>query len=305
MEKKTHVIVASVILSILVWLSVSMNDEYSVALRIPFVVSNLPDGMALANAVPRTILVRVHGTGWQIASSSLSTNSSISIDASNLNSRKVVLTSRELGYSVNLGSSADVVSFAPDTVTVTMDSLAAKRVPVSTTRIEIVPRNGFTTVGEPEILPDSVTISGAKSILSRINSWQTMPRKFRNVINSIDKNIPLSDTLERLVHVDSREVNVKVTIEQIAENTYKAIPVRILNNADSVDVLLLPPSVDLTVRGGISTMTDLTPDSFVVTVDYADLVGLASSHIRPDVKVPPFLQLISVQPDSLEFVIRK
>jgi len=305
MEKKTHVIVASVILSILVWLSVSMNNEYSVALHIPFTVSNLPDDMALANAVPRTILVRVHGTGWQIASSYLSSNSNIDIDASNLNSRKVILTSRELGYSINLGSSAEVVSFTPDTVTLALDSVISKRIPIMTTKIEIVPRNGFTMVGEAQIVPDSVTISGARSILAKLNLWETTPRKFRNVINDIDKNVFLSDTLNGLVHLDTREVNLKIDIEQIAENTYRNIPVRILNDNDSSKVLLLPPAVDVTVRGGINTMSDLTPDSFSLTVDYNDLVNLNSSHVRPDVEMPASLQLISIQPDSIEFVIRK
>ncbi len=305
MEKKTHVIVASVILSILTWLSVSMNNEYSVALRVPFRVSNLPDNMALANAVPRTILVRVRGTGWQIASSYLSTNSNIDIDVSNLDKRRTVLTSGELGYSLDLGSSAEVVSFTPDSVTITMDTIILKRVPVVTTRIGVIPRNGFLAVGQPEITPDSITISGARSMLNKINSWQTEPKKFRNVINGIDTKLSLYDSLNGLVQLSAQEVNIKIDIEQIAENTYRNIPVRILNNKDSTKILLLPPAIDLTIRGGINTMSDLTPDSFGVTVDYNDLANSTSSHIRPNVELPATLQLITIQPDSVEFVIRK
>ncbi|MFZ1081056.1 MAG: hypothetical protein WAO19_03935 [Candidatus Kryptoniota bacterium] len=305
MEKKTHVIVASIILSILVWLSVSMNNEYSVALRLPFRVSDLPDNIALANVVPRTILVRVRGTGWQIASSYLSTNSSIDVDASNLDNRRIVLTSRELGYSLDLGSAAEVVSFTPDTVAITLDTIISKLVPVVTTKIGVAPRSGFTVVGQPEITPDSITISGARSVVNKINSWQTEPKKFRNVINEIDTKLPLSDSLSGLVKLSTQEANVKIDVEQIAENTYKNIPIHILNNKDSTKILLLPPAIDLTIRGGINTMSDLTPDSFGVTVDYNDLANSASSHIRPNVELPATLQLITIQPDSIEFVIRK
>lgn len=215
MEKKTHVIVASVILSILVWLSVSMNMVYSVALRMPFTVTNFPDNMVLANSVPRTILVRVRGTGWQIASSYLSTNASVDVDASNLDSRRVVLTSRELGYAINLGSSAEVVSFSPDTVTVTMDSIMSRIVPILTTKVEVLPRNGFMAVGEPILTPDSVTISGARSVLNKIDAWQIVPRKFKNVMNAIDRNLPLSDSLSALVHL--------TRVKRISRSTYNKL----------------------------------------------------------------------------------
>ncbi|MGO9480398.1 MAG: YbbR-like domain-containing protein [Candidatus Kryptoniota bacterium] len=305
MEKKTHVIVASVILSVLTWLSVSMNNEYSVAVRKPLRVSNLPDDMALASAVPRTILVRVHGTGWQIASSYLSTNSSINIDASNLDQRRTVLTSRELGYSLDLGSSAEVVSFTPDTVVIMLDKIISKLVPVVLTRVEVSPRSGFMAVGLPEVDPDSITISGARNLLNKIDSWQTEPKKFNNVINAINTKLLLPDSLNGLVQLSTREVNVNIDIQQIAENTYMNIPVRILNNKDSSKVLLLPPAVDLTIRGGINAMSDLTPDSFRVTVDFNDLANSISSHIQPNVELPATFQLIAMRPDSVEFVIRK
>jgi YbbR domain-containing protein len=305
MEKKTHVIIASVILSIFVWLSVSMNSEYSVSIRVPFRVRNLPDNMALANLVPQTILVRIRGTGWQIASSYISTHSSIEIDAENFSGKRVVLTARDLSYSLDLGSSADVVTFTPDTIIITLDTLISKRVPISAANIEVIPRNGFIEVGEPEIVPDSVTLTGAKSVLSKIDLWRTKPKRFRNVINEIHTKLQLSDTLSEIVQLSEREASVKITIEQLTENTYKDLPIHVINNKDSAKVLLLPPTIDVTVRGGINTISDLTPDSFKVTVDYNNLVNSNSSHVHPNVQFPMTVQLIAIDPDSVEFVIRK
>jgi YbbR domain-containing protein len=304
MEKKTHVIVASVILSILVWLSVSMNNQYSVAVRVPFRVSGLSNAVSLASPVPRSILVRVRGTGWQVASSYLSTTASVDFDASTLTKKQVILTSRDLGYSLDVGSSAEVLGFEPDTVLITVDSTVSKKVPVIAD-IAIIPRDGFMIVGAPTVDPDSVTVTGARRLLNRIHGWATEPRKFEKIINEVSATIPLSDTLSGIVKVDAREADVKVDVEQVADNTYRGIPVNVIDNFDSTEIILLPPTVDVTVRGGINEMADVTPDSFDVNVNFHRLTRSSSNFFRPTVVAPAQLQVISVKPDSVEFIIRK
>ncbi len=304
MEKKTHAIIASVILSILVWLSVSMNNQYSVAVSVPFKVNNLPAKLALASPVPHHIQVRIRGTGWQLASSYLSTTASINFDASNLTRRKVILTSRDLGYSLDVGSSAEVLGFEPDTVVVRLDTRITRKVPV-VPMIDVMPREGFMIVGKPKVRPDSVTITGARSLVDRMRYWETQPRKFKKVINAINATIPLSDTLSGIVRVAAREANVRVDVEQVADNTYSNIPVKITDNSDSADILLLPPTVSVTVRGGINEMADVTPDSFSAAVNYRLLVRARSPFFRPSIRAPRQLQIIGVSPDSIEFIIRK
>lgn len=304
MEKKTHAIIASVVLSILVWLSVSMNNQYSVAVRVPFRVSGLHHGLSLASPVPSHILVRIRGTGWQVASSYLSTTASINFDASTLTRKRTVLTSRDLGYSLDVGSSAQVLGIDPDTVLIDVDSTISRRVPVFA-RIDVTPREGFTTVGAPELTPDSVTITGARKLVRNIDGWETRPREFTKVINSISTTIPLSDSLAGIVKVDAREAKVFVDVEQVADNTYRNIPIRIADNRDSANVLLLPPTVDVTVRGGINDMANVTADSFDVSINMRRLLRSGSTFFRPSVEAPRQLQVISIQPDSVEFIIRK
>jgi YbbR domain-containing protein len=303
MEKKTHVIIASLILSILVWLSVSMNNQYSVAIRVPFRVSGLGDNLALASPVPRNILVRARGTGWQLASSLISTSSAIDFDVSNLERKRILLTSRELAYSLDLGSSAEILNFYPDSVLIALDTIVTKKIPLMP-RVDVLPREGFMTEGRPAVIPDSVTISGAQKLVEGISSWFTEPRRFRNIINSIDTKVALSDSLRGLVKLSATQAEVKIDIEQIADNTYKNIPVRVVNDNDSIQVMLLPPTVDITIRGGINKMSGITVDSLAAFVDFRDLSSSASPRIEPVVEAPPTFQVIAVHPDSVEFVIR-
>ncbi|HUI30101.1 MAG TPA: hypothetical protein VLX91_07780 [Candidatus Acidoferrales bacterium] len=304
MEKKTHVIIASVVLSVLVWLSVSMNSQYSVAIRVPFRLSGLPQNISPASPVPHSILVRVRGTGWQLASSYLSTASNIDFDASSLERKRILLTGKELAYSLDIGSSAEVLSFTPDSIVIILDTVIAKKIPLLS-RAYVIPHDGFMIGGKPEVDPDSVTISGAKKLLEGINSWFTEPKRFRNAINPIDTKIALDDSLGGLIKFDAAQAEVKIDVEQIAENTYKNIPIKILNNADSVGILLLPPTVDITIRGGINAMSAITADSLTATLDYNSLIHSRFPHIDPDIKAPSAFQVISVHPDSVEFVIRK
>ncbi len=304
MEKKTHVIVASLILSILLWLSVSMNGEYTVNMKVPLRVSDLPTNVALAAPIPKSVLVRARGTGWQLASSYLSSASSINLDIPNFDKRKIVFTGTDLGYSLDLGSAAQVLGFTPDTIVVTLDKIIRKRVPI-VPRVSIQPRSGFMIVGKPEITPDSVTVSGALRLLMNLDSWYTQPRHLKHVMNDIDLTLPLSDTLAEITKLNERRVRFVADVEQIAENTYKDIPIKIVNDRDSTQVLLLPPTVDVTLRGGLGIMAQLTSDSISATVDYTTLLRTASGYITPDVSIPDYLQVISIRPDSVQFVIRK
>lgn len=304
MEKKTHVIIASLILSILVWLSVSMNNEYSIAIRVPFRVSGLSQNIALANRIPRTVLVRVRGTGWQLASSNYVAATSIDYDVSNLEKKRIMLTSRELAYSLDLGSSAEVVSFTPDSILITLDTVIAKRVPI-VSRVLAIPRDGFMVAREASVEPDSVTISGASKLLDGIDFWFTRPKEYKNVISSIDTRVPLVDSLSGLVTPDVSQAEVKIDIEQVTENTYKNIPITITSNPDSASILFLPPTVNVTIRGGIDMIADLTADSLKAIVSYRNLLASGSSWIEPHVTVPSGFEVIAVQPDSIEFVLRK
>ncbi len=304
MEKKTHVIIASLILSILVWLSVSMNNEYAVAIRVPLKVSDLPAYTALSTPIPQTVLVRVRGTGWQLASAYLSTTSSINIDVANFNKRRIIVTSRDLGYSLDFGSSVNVLGFNPDTVVLALDKISTRKVPV-VPDIQVGTRNGFMVVGTPTVSPDSVTVTGASTLVRNLDAWYTQPRRFKRVMNGIKATIPLSDTLTGIITLGAKYVEVTVNVQQIAEDTYRNIPIKVLNNKDSANILLLPPTVDVTLRGGIGTMSEISPDSLNVLVNYNDLIHSISPRIKPQVKVPPSLQVISVMPDSVEFVIRK
>ncbi len=304
MEKKTHVIIASLVLSILVWLSVSMNNQYSVAIKIPFRVSGLNRNVALSSPIPRTISVRVRGTGWQLASSFLSTGSSIEFDASSLERKRILLTAKELAYSLDLGSSAEVLNFTPDSILISFDTVITKRVPLLS-RVEVIPRDGFMIGGEPLLDPDSVTISGARRLVDRIECWFTEPKKFKNIIDSVDTKVPLSDSLSGLVHLDAGQAEVKIDVEQIAENTYKNIPIKIFGNKDSLQILLLPPTVDVTIRGGINMMSEITSDSLGASLDYTNLANSLSSYMEPRIMAPTEFQVIAVHPDSVEFVLRK
>ncbi|MGC8596152.1 MAG: CdaR family protein [Candidatus Kryptoniota bacterium] len=304
MEKKTHVIIASIILSFFVWLSVSMNEEYTIVLRVPFVVKNLPDGMALASEVPKTIVVRLRGTGWQIASAYFSPSTQIEADLSNVESQKLIFTSREFGYSLNIGSNVQILSYNPDTVVLAIDSISQRVVPI-VSRVVVQPRQGFMTVGPQQIVPDSVTISGARRLISSIRAWPTAFRLIKNADRTKETIVPLLDSLSNIVSFSTDEVKVVTDVQQIVENQYSGIPVKISGLTDSSQIMLLPPVINVTLRGGIKTIADLTNDSIHAFVDYSVLKNLGTNKFVPDIIVPQNTQIIKIQPDSVEFIFRK
>lgn len=305
MEKNRFpIIIATTLFAVLLWLSVNMSYDYQVVVSIPLVVENLPLNTAIATPFPKSVQVRLRGSGWHSAALMLSADPRCIIDAGALGSHKRSFALSDVLDRVTMPIGIQPVDMKPESVYFSFDSYAQKRVPVLLNAATEF-RSGYGQVGETVITPDSVTIGGAVSLLATIRGWPTTRTAITDLKSPVDVELPLADSASNYLRLSPPAVHVKIDVQQFAEKTMAGLPVETRDVPQNKEVILIPPRIDLIVRGGVEQLSTLGNDRFSVSVEYGSIVNDSTGYTDPIVVSPKGVQLVMKKPERMQFIIRK
>lgn len=232
--------------------------ERSVEVRLQQV--NLPDDMMVFN-LPDNIIVKVRGTRTK-----LSDNLGSRIEAS-INLKNVTEGQQSLPVNVQF-SDGDVIGVTPGDISIYVDTVSEKEVPVTTRIVGAVSTD--MTIGSSVITPPTVTIRGATHRIEKVNK----------VVAPID----VSDHLSNFT-VDSDLVAVSEDGYDIPN--MKIIPERVMVQASMVSQML---STDLPVKlvtggelpeGITVTKTEILPQNVRITAPPSVLKELKEVKTKP------------------------
>lgn len=215
-----------------------------------------------------------------------------------------MITARDVQDHVTLPVDVQVVDVKPETLHIALDDYYEKRVPVIP-RIVLNFREGYGQVGPVRTVPDSVTIGGTLEYIRDISSWSTAFRRFTEVRAPIDEVVSLEDLPSYGVSVAAKSVRMKVDVEPFAEKLFPGIPLAVTGVPAGMEVIFIPPRLDLIVRGGIEQLSALAPESFGATVSYSALERDTSGTIVPVLSIPDGVKAVGKNPERFQFIIRR
>lgn len=303
-ERKLPIILISLVFSILVWASVNLGNLFKTTIEVPVKVENLRSDQAIAVPLPHTVQFTIESTGWQLLNTLLTPNLYYTIDFSAVSRNNFLFTSRELYERVNLARSIHVVATSPETVTVRLDERVSKKVPV-TPMLNITFREGFGIVGDIAVTPESIMISGAKSLLSKIQEWKTKPFSVHDINAPFSMKFLLSDTLGFEVSRPDAPVDVKFEVQPIAERTIEDIPVEILQVPENKNIVLIPPKISIIVRSGVNNVANLSQKDFQASIDYKSILLDTSGLMKVTIFGPDHVKIVQQHPELIQYVMRK
>lgn len=281
---KGWVITLCVLASCILWFAFSMQENYVQVLEFPTEVRNLPDGKALAAVPPRTVRVQLEGEGIQILRLYYNTPA-LPIDVGN-NEVDLALTAPEIVKNVS------VQTVTPRLVTLAVEDRIEKRVPVQP-RINLEFSPGYRLIGRIRAEPDSITISGARSIVDGIRSWPTEVRNLGQMRDSLDAMVALSDSLAPLLDHERQEVRVVADIQAFTE-ARRSVAVRAVDTPPGVRVTFAPPVVDVIYQVPLSQYDEaMQSTEFYAFVPYSDIMRDRQGLVFPMLYLPAGLDVRS------------
>jgi hypothetical protein len=290
--------IVSVIAAALIWFMISMRETYSVVREFPVEYVNLPSDSAFREYPISNIRARVQGPGWQLLKLYTSTTP-IKLEPSGGQVDLFQAASRSLA--------PDLIpqSVNPASAVIPLEGRTVKRVPVRL-RSEITTAPPFDLLAPIQIRPDSVTISGAESVVSRIRYWPTEVLEGDRVNRSFSTTLRLADSLETLVEKSITQVSVAVTVAEFTENR-RLLSINVIGApTGEATFRLIPEQVAVRYRVPIAQFeASAVTDSFYAAVAYTEILSDTTGRVTPTVHLPRDIVIrdVTVETSRLQYYV--
>ncbi len=291
-------------IAFVVWLFMKMSQPHQTYL--PLEISyTLPDDKIFAIPPPATITPKISGTGWALFGRYLrAQRPKILITLENISNPSISASELETAIQKRLPNLLTAELRTYQSITVQLDDKAGKRIPLALQKkIELAPQYQF--VIPPSPVPDSITIYGPKSLIEKVDLWQTEVIEIKNLKENQNPRVSLLSHPNTAVSFDLSEVVCRIEVEQFTEKTLE-VPIQIINAPDTLLLTIHPSKTKITCRVGLSSYDKVNATQFKAVADFTK-VDINNSNYAP-VKlseVPDFVNNTNTQPQHVEFIISR
>lgn len=304
MKRGILISIGSLCVASLLWFTVSMSKVYQYPFTVPVVFTDVPANRALRTQLPSAVEVVLRGTGWKLLFLRFGKSLRYEIRLNEIRSGTYLLTGRNARAAMNLTEDVDAVAVAPETLAIAFDSQQMKRVPL-VAAYALTCASGYGQTAPASLVPDSVTISGAESVLRLISEWRTHLSTFSDASSDVSATVPVSDTLASIVRVSPSRAALTIPVQQLVDVEFKSIPIAIEHVPQGKQVMLSASTVNIIARGGIDRMANLTSDQFSASIEFASLLRDTVNAVTPQIKLPEGVTLLRLSPEQIRFTIRQ
>ena len=290
---------AALFLSLLLYVAVAAQEQVTQELPMRLDV-RVPPGRTLLGA-PDALTVVLRGKIAELLRLRLF-RQVITLQVPDTLSTATWTTALQVG-SVDLPKGADVqvAEIKPSNITIQLDSVASKEVPI-VARVTVQPESGQAIDGGLQITPSVARLVGPDRLLSRIESVATVPTAFDAVRGSFTRLVQIDTSLLGIVRVTPLDVRVSGSTTAVFERVFNLLPVE--SGAGPLTGYELRPSrATVVVRGPEAVVQALTKDSLKVIVHLTGPVA-DTATVRVMVLAPHGITARAV-PDSVLVVRRR
>lgn len=205
--------------------------------------------------------------------------------------------------SVDLPKGADVQvsEIRPSVVTIQLDSVASKEVPI-VPRFTVAPESGQIIEGGLQITPSVARLVGPDPLLARIESVATLPTAFDAVSGPFTRVVQIDTAPLGIVRITPHDVRVSGSTTAVFERVFNLLPVE-SGAGPLTGYELRPAQATVVVRGPESVIQGLTKDSLKVIVHLTGTLA-DSATVRVMVLAPRGVTARAV-PDSVLVMRRR
>ena len=281
----------------------TLNDSYSINLNFPLEVE-AGNNTAVSEKLPEEIEMTLKGKGWDLVSFMMSKDKKFKLNLSKLKNESRIITNQYLSERTNLPTNITVLKISPDTIDINLDKYAERIVKIRN-NIVIKAKENYQIIGEPKFQPDSVRIRGASSLINKIKFIPTENKYFENVNGVVTGIINLKDTLSNLIKIEPKSVKYTFNVQLSGEKSFDEIPVNISNVPGDKEVVLLPPKINISLRGGVDEISRLTAQDINVFINFSTIEEDSLGYVEPEIKLPIDAYIIKIEPDKFQYILKR
>ncbi len=294
------------------WFLNALSKDYKVELSFPVRYTNLPENKNLTNEPPANFILEVNAHGFSILRHKLSLAFSPLVFNVNQFTGKMMEESTRSSFAISsrrfIGPISDQISnelqishIWPDTLHFKFDQIIEAKVKVLP-NLKIDFKKQYYQNGEIRTRPDSVLVSGPKSVLDTLKYVQTKFQNYNEIDQTIQRNISLEES--EIFNCQPKRVVLNIPVEEFTEKQLE-IPITVYGLPENMKINLFPAKTRLTFMTGLSIFNEITINDFEASVSYRDILKNQDRLIVNITRQPVNIQALNISTTEVEYLIEK
>jgi len=267
-------------------------------LKVPLELRNIPAQLMLTS--PRVDFIDVRVVGPRTLLGRVDRDRlSIGLDLEGVRPGPAVF--RVGGEEINLPRGVKVVRVNPSQVTIELEKVAHKSVPVQLKTVGKLPAEFQVT--DTKVAPDTVQVTGPASDIDDVHAALTEAVDLSRISEGVfERELPLESAGDYLSFSTGR-VAAQIRIEELSQ-TREIKRVQLELRGRGAEWQAVPDAVRVVVRGPRRTVTDLELADGAAYVEAAeDKTGEHTAQVMVD--LPDRVQLMAVEPSQAKIVMKR
>jgi len=272
-REKVTVFIVSIIIALVMWFVVSLGKDLSMTVEFNLTVGQMPDNMALASDLPKVVSASVTGEGWRL----LSLNNNPQTIAIDVNQEEILLA--DMIREKISATGVIVLSVQPAILRTVLEERIEKKVPIYVDH-SLTYRGQYGLVGSLRTVPDSIVVSGARSIVDTIDTWITEKLTLNNVNAPIEEVVALRPPATN-IRLSADQITVVAHVSEYTEGEQR---VRIIATdiPEGMDVSFNPPYISIRFSVPIDEYAHAqSAPLFSAEVPYVDINNDSTGYVSP------------------------
>ncbi len=283
-------------IALCLWFIVNLSRDFNITIQVPVLLTNLSEDVTLSSDVPETASVSLTGEGWKLIS--VYSNPPRVLVNAEVND---VNLAEQVRNQIGVFSDLNVVRVEPSRIMIETERKETKRVPIRNL-VNITIRDQFGLLREPQIIPDSVTITGAESMIRELEEWYTEERDLREISGNVQREIRVAQATG--ISVEPQNVMLNLEVSEFTEAEIR-VPIRTRNLPVDSAVSYNPSTITVRFDVPIHQYTEVQGTRpFAAYVDYSVIEEDDSGRVTPDIDILEtdyILRLRSFQPQRVSY----
>ncbi|MGA7720690.1 MAG: hypothetical protein WCA84_05880 [Ignavibacteriaceae bacterium] len=302
MKKNLHIILISFLFSIILWVSISLSNEYYTTIEVPVKIIDFPSGYSSGSSIPEKITIKVRGKGWKLIALNISTLKDYIVPVGQMTGKRIINLYNFLAENPWLSSDLEVISVTPDTISFYIEKISVRKVPIIP-NLDVKFRAGYGLASPIKIQPESTYVYGPVSFLSKLEFVTTESFGKDELDSRTVKKIALK-SIQGMSYRDDAVI-ASLDVQRIVEKSFDSLIVHVIDIPKDRNVVLLPNRINISLRGGIEVLGKIDTSQFNAYINYREVVMDTVGSIIPHIDIPENISLIFIKPERLRYIIKK
>lgn len=310
-ERKIALFVFFLLISMGFWFLNALRKTYTTEISYDIEYYNLPENQLIAANAPKTVILKVRGTGFTLLRYNLGrTFYSMPLNVSKMKKMTVgkkhgiFITSKELMllFAAQLSNDLDLIEVKPDTIFIEYLKKNSVKVPLKF--------KGRTSFKQPNyqsgaivLSPDSIVVSGPQDLVDTIKSISSKYTEINEISDTIRQTIDLDIPVE--IETNANKTTILVPSEAFTESSVD-VPLMVKGSPAGTTVKTFPAEIKVSFRVGLSQFERIRSDQFFAVVDLTEIDPQTQTKLKVKLeRVPSYIYSVDYSPLFVTYLIEK